>query len=49
VALPVTSLVTEHYASIKDIYPRADHSAALLALERLNEGVRLGAQADKLP
>ncbi len=49
VALPVTGLVTERYESIKDIYPRADHSAALLALERLNDGVRVGTQADKLP
>jgi 2-hydroxy-3-oxopropionate reductase len=49
VALPVTSLVTERYESIKDLYPQADHSAALLALERLNPGQRVGAEPDKLP
>jgi 2-hydroxy-3-oxopropionate reductase len=41
--------VTERYESIRDVLPRADHAAALLALERLNEGVRVGTQADKLP
>lgn len=49
IALPVTSLVTERYASIRDVYPQADHSAALLALERLNPGQRLGAATDQLP
>jgi len=49
VALPVTSLVTERYESIRDVYPQADHSAALLALEKLNPGQRVGAGPDKLP
>jgi 2-hydroxy-3-oxopropionate reductase len=49
VALPVTSLVTERYESIRDAYPQADHSAALLALEKLNPGQRVGAAPDKLP
>lgn len=49
VALPVTSLVTERYESIRDVYPQADHAAALLALERLNPGQRVGDAPDKLP
>ena len=49
VALPVTALVTEHYQSIAAELPRADHSAALLALEKLNPGQRLGAGPDQLP
>jgi 2-hydroxy-3-oxopropionate reductase len=49
VALPVTSLVTERYEAIRDVYPQADHSAALLALERLNPGQRVGDAPDRLP
>jgi 3-hydroxyisobutyrate dehydrogenase-like beta-hydroxyacid dehydrogenase len=49
ITLPVTSLVTQRYESIKDVYPQADHSAALLALEQLNPGQRVGAGPDKLP
>jgi 3-hydroxyisobutyrate dehydrogenase-like beta-hydroxyacid dehydrogenase len=49
IALPVTSLVTERYESIREIYPQADHSAALLALERLNPGHRVGDGPDQLP
>jgi 2-hydroxy-3-oxopropionate reductase len=49
VTLPVTQLVTERYRSILDLLPTADHSAALLALERLNSGVRVGSGADHLP
>jgi 3-hydroxyisobutyrate dehydrogenase-like beta-hydroxyacid dehydrogenase len=47
--LPLTALVTERYASIEQTYPRADHSAALLALEQLNPGIRLGDAPDQLP
>lgn len=47
--LPVTALVTENYESIEGACPNADQSAALLALEKLNPGVRLGEGADKLP
>ena len=46
---PVTQLVTESYASIEAEHPRADQSAALLALEKLNPGRRLGGGPDKLP
>ncbi|MDB5907321.1 MAG: NAD(P)-dependent oxidoreductase [Massilia sp.] len=49
VVLPVAALVTEHYRSIIDEYPAADQSAALLALEKVNPGQRLGAAPDKLP
>lgn len=49
VALPVTSLVTERYESIREVYPHADHAAALLALERLNPGQRVGTAPDRLP
>ncbi len=47
--LPVAALVTEHYESIETDCPRADQSAALLALEKLNPGLRLGAGPDQLP
>jgi 3-hydroxyisobutyrate dehydrogenase-like beta-hydroxyacid dehydrogenase len=49
VVLPLAALVTEHYRSIIDDYPAADQSAALLALEKVNPGQRLGAAPDKLP
>jgi 3-hydroxyisobutyrate dehydrogenase-like beta-hydroxyacid dehydrogenase len=48
VVLPVSALVTEHYRSIADAYANADHAAALIALERMNPGIRLGQQPDKL-
>jgi 3-hydroxyisobutyrate dehydrogenase-like beta-hydroxyacid dehydrogenase len=47
--LPVTELVAAAYRSILSVVPYADQSAALLALERLNPGLRLGDAADKLP
>ena len=47
--LPVTQLVTESYASIEAEHPRADQSAALLALEKRNPGLRLGDGPDQLP
>jgi 3-hydroxyisobutyrate dehydrogenase-like beta-hydroxyacid dehydrogenase len=49
VTLPVTELVTRQYASIADDLPAADHAAALIALERMNPGKRLGARQDALP
>ncbi|MFL6674731.1 MAG: NAD(P)-dependent oxidoreductase [Massilia sp.] len=48
-ALPVTALVTQHYESIAGDLARADHAAALLALERMNPGQRLGNGPDQLP
>lgn len=47
VALPVTALVTEQYQSIVEEFPDADHSAALIALERINPGQRLGDAPDQ--
>jgi 3-hydroxyisobutyrate dehydrogenase-like beta-hydroxyacid dehydrogenase len=47
--LPVTALVTDNYASIAGDLARADHAAALIALERINPGKRLGEAPDKLP
>jgi 3-hydroxyisobutyrate dehydrogenase-like beta-hydroxyacid dehydrogenase len=49
VVLPVTALVTDNYASIEQDFPRADQSAALLALEKMNPGQRLGDVPDQLP
>lgn len=47
--LPLTELVTASFHSILASVPQADQSAALLALERLNPGVRLGSVPDRLP
>ena len=49
VTLPLAQLVTERYQSIEHLYPNADQCAALLALERLNPGRRLGDDPDQLP
>lgn len=48
VTLPVTQLVTQRYETLAEMYPTADHAAALLALEALNPGQRLGTGPDKL-
>ena len=48
-SLPVTELVTQRYETIENALPSADHAAALLALEQLNPGIRLGDAADQLP
>jgi 2-hydroxy-3-oxopropionate reductase len=47
--LPVTELVAQRYQSILTSLPHADHAAALIALERLNPGKRLGEAPDLLP
>jgi len=47
IALPVTALVTEQYQSIAADLPHADHAAALIALERINPGQRLGDAPDQ--
>lgn len=49
VKLPVAELVTQTYRSILNVVPNADQSAALLALERINPGKRVGDGPDKLP
>ena len=48
-ALPLTALALERYRSIERTVPHADHAAALLALEQLNPGHRLGPAPDQLP
>jgi len=45
--LPVTSLVTELYHHIRETHAMADQSAALLALEELNPGKRVGHAKDR--
>lgn len=47
--LPVTELVTQIYQDLLAFVPQADQSAALLALERLNPGKRVGDAPDRLP
>jgi 2-hydroxy-3-oxopropionate reductase len=47
--LPFAQLAEEQYASLADELGGADHSAALIALERANGGLRLGDAPDKLP
>jgi 3-hydroxyisobutyrate dehydrogenase-like beta-hydroxyacid dehydrogenase len=49
VTLPVTELVTRQYETIEQDLPGADHAAALIALEKMNPGKRLGAEPDRLP
>ena len=45
--LPVTALVTDLYRSILDKLPNADQSAAVIALEQINPGKRVGEAQDK--
>jgi 2-hydroxy-3-oxopropionate reductase len=49
VRLPVTELVTRQYETIEADLSAADHAAALIALERMNPGKRVGKLADTLP
>jgi 3-hydroxyisobutyrate dehydrogenase-like beta-hydroxyacid dehydrogenase len=49
VVLPVAALVTDNYQSIAADLAGADHAAALIALERMNPGVRVGSGPDQLP
>lgn len=48
VVLPVTALVTERYEALVAQLPEADHSAALVGLEELNPGVRVGSGPDRV-
>lgn len=48
VTLPVTELVTERYRVLAETLPQADHSAALVGLERLNPGRRVGEAPDQV-
>jgi len=47
--LPMTAAATRSYASIAADLGGADHAAALLALERINPGQRVGEGPDVLP
>jgi 3-hydroxyisobutyrate dehydrogenase-like beta-hydroxyacid dehydrogenase len=49
VTLPLTELVTRQFDGIVGDLAQADHAAALIALERLNPGARLGDAPDRLP
>lgn len=46
--LPITQLVTQNYETIVGDLPQADHAAALIALERMNPGKRVGDQPDRM-
>jgi 3-hydroxyisobutyrate dehydrogenase-like beta-hydroxyacid dehydrogenase len=48
VVLPLTELVTARYQTLADTIPQADHSAALLGLEQLNPGQRVGTAPDRI-
>ena len=48
ITLPVTQLVTQRYEAIATTHATADHAAALLGLEAINPGHRLGSAPDKL-
>lgn len=48
VVLPVTALVTERFEMLAQTLPQADHAAALIALEELNPGQRVGSGPDRL-
>lgn len=48
VVLPLTELVTARYMTLAKSIPQADHSAALIGLEQLNPGQRVGTAPDKL-
>ncbi len=49
VSLPMAAAATRSYEAIEAELGGADHAAALLALERINPGVRLGLAEDQLP
>ena len=48
IVLPLTELVTARYMTLSKTIPQADHSAALIGLEQLNPGQRVGAAPDQL-
>ncbi len=47
--LPQAQLITALYGQLMPLHPTADQSAALLACEMNNPGLRLGQKADQLP
>ncbi|MRW86998.1 NAD-binding protein [Pseudoduganella sp. FT26W] len=48
IVLPLTELVTARYMTLAKQIPQADHSAALIGLEQMNPGQRVGAAPDQL-
>jgi len=48
VVLPISELVTARYMTLAKTIPQADHSAALIGLEQLNPGQRVGSAPDQL-
>ncbi|WP_255584412.1 NAD(P)-dependent oxidoreductase [Duganella sp. sic0402] len=48
IVLPLTELVTARYMTLAKTIPQADHAAALIGLEQLNPGQRVGAAPDQL-
>jgi 2-hydroxy-3-oxopropionate reductase len=48
IVLPLTELVTARYMTLSKTIPQADHSAALIGLEQLNPGQRVGTAPDQL-
>ncbi|WP_255484693.1 NAD(P)-dependent oxidoreductase [Duganella sp. 1224] len=48
VVLPLTELVTARYLTLSKTIPQADHAAALIGLEQLNPGQRVGTGPDQL-
>ncbi|MYM82631.1 NAD-binding protein [Duganella sp. FT50W] len=48
IVLPLTALVTARYITLAQTMPQADHAAALIGLEQLNPGQRVGAAPDQL-
>lgn len=49
VSLPLAKLITTNYKSLIESSPLADQSAILLAVEKMNQGSRLGNIENKLP
>ncbi len=49
VSLPLAQLITNNYQSLINTSPLADQSAILLAVEKMNQGTRLGRSENKLP
>jgi 2-hydroxy-3-oxopropionate reductase len=49
ISLPLAQLITKNYQSLIESSPLADQSAILLAVEKMNQGTRLGSSENKLP
>jgi 2-hydroxy-3-oxopropionate reductase len=49
VSLPLAQLITKNYQGLIESSPLADQSAILLAVEKMNQGTRLGRSENKLP